>query len=99
MIMTNGIEVIMTNGIEGKIWGAHSNKYVCMYSEEIYANGKLINISKDRIYIILANPYIEYYELFSEDKSFIGEVLGKIGDHFITIAEYRQQRINEIFND
>ena len=75
-------------------------KYVCKCSEEINNNdGEPIGIFKNRIYFIANNPYIEYYELFSEDKYYIGEFWGKVEDYFINIAEYRQQRINEIIND
>ena len=78
---------------------ACNNRRVCICSEEIKdCGGKSINIFKDKIYLILPNPCIEYYELYSDDKSFIVEIWGKIEDYFITIAEYREQRINEIIN-
>ena len=75
-------------------------KYICIYSEMLERdNGRPVYIEKNKVYFITGSPHIEYYELFCENKNFVGEIWGEVSDYFITIAEWRDKQINEILND
>ena len=75
-------------------------KYICKYSERIDTNDfcDSINILKGNLYLIeYVNKHIYY--LYDINARYLGEIWGTITDYFVTSAEYREIRIDEILND
>lgn len=76
------------------------SKLICKYTEILKdIEGVSVYITKGEIYYVYRRYYIdERYIIYREDEE-IGEIWGTISDYFMTPAESRDQRIDEILND
>jgi len=75
-------------------------KYICIISELLDTNDFCdeINIITGKVYLIeYVNKYVYY--LYDIHEKYLGEIWGTISDHFITLADWRDQQIDSILNN
>ena len=72
-------------------------KYICLISELLDTNDFCdeINIIAAEVYLIeYVNKHVYY--LYDTNNKCLGEIWGTIGDHFISLAEWRDKQIDDI---
>lgn len=76
-------------------------KLICKYTEILKdIEGGLVPITKGEIYCVYFFYTKDRYILYAEDnEKYVGEIWGTVSDYFMTPAESREQRIDEILND
>jgi hypothetical protein len=76
-------------------------KLICKYTETLKdIDGGSVPIIKGEIYCIYLRHSKDRYILYAEDdETYLGQIWGKVSDYFITPAESRDERIDEILND
>jgi hypothetical protein len=76
-------------------------KLICKHTETLKdIDGVPVFIIKGEIYCVYLRYSKDRYMLYAEDdETYLGEIWGTVSDYFMTLAESRDQRIDDILND